>query len=234
MAEALWRALADLRDPAIARMLLVIAVVSAVACAILVAAIAGGVMAFDAGAELQAAAPWLPAWLTAAIVAVAATLGSLVLLWFTFAAVVHTVASFFLDSVVARVEARRYPELGAAPQATLAADIVSALRFLGWLLLVNLAATPLYVVGLLVPGLSAVAFWLVNSVLFAREYAEIVLLRRHGQAAAGAWRRRHRWRLLPAGALITLGMGVPLLNLCMPVIGAALMTHLCHGTADGD
>ena len=234
MPEALLRAFANLGDGTIRRSLLAIALASAAVCAVLLAALVGGAVALEPGAWVESHVRWLPGWLADGVVFLFATLGSVALVWFAFVLVVQGVASFFLDRIVARVEEIDYPALPVATGTTLAQDIVSTLRFLAWLVAVNLAAMPLYLAGILVPGLTVVAFWLVNSVLFAREYAEIVLLRRRARESADRWRRRHRTRLLAAGALITLGMSVPLLNLFMPVIAAAFMTHVCHGTGHDD
>ena len=232
MLDALSRAFSSLRDRTIRRSLLLIALLSAAVSTFLLIFVIGSVMALQPGVWIESRVTWLPAWLADGIVFVVTALGSVALVWFTFVLVVQGVGSFFLDRVVARVEETDYPDLPKAKGTTPGQDIVSALRFLVWLVLVNLAALPFYLLGILIPGLSIIAFWLVNSYLFAREYAEIVLLRRHEQKVSDRWRRKHRLRLLIAGALITFGMSVPLLNLFMPVLAAAFMAHICHRAAD--
>lgn len=222
----------NLRDGRIRRSLAFIALTSAIASSVLVALIIGGAMALDPGSWIEARVTWMPDWLADSVVFVVATLGAVALVWFTFVIIVQTVASLFLDGIVSRVEETDYPHLPRAKGTTVAEDIVASLRFVGWLLLVNLAATPLYLAAILIPGLSIIVFWIVNSLLFAREYAEIVLLRRLPRRDSNAWRKRHRWRLLASGAVITAGMSVPLLNLAMPVIAAIAMTHLCHRISD--
>ena len=222
----------NLRDGGIRRSLARIAVASAVASSVLVAVVIGGTMVLDPGAWVASRVTWMPGWLADGVVFVVATLGAVALVWFTFVIVVQTVASLFLDGIVSRVEETDYPHLPRARGTTVSGDIVASLRFVGWLLLVNLAATPLYLAAILIPGLTIIVFWIVNSLLFAREYAEIVLLRRLARRDSDAWRKRHRWRLLASGAVITAGMSVPLLNLVMPVIAAIAMTHLCHRNCD--
>ncbi len=232
MLDALSGAFSNLRDSTILRSLLLIALMSAAVSTILLVFVVGSVMALQPGVWIESGVAWLPSWLADGVVFVVATLGSIALVWFTFVLVVQGIASFFLDRIVARVEEIDYPDLPKAKGTTPGQDIVSALRFLVWLVLVNLAALPFYLLGILIPGLTLIAFWLVNSYLFAREYAEIVLLRRHGQKVSDRWRRKHRLRLLVAGALVTFGMSIPLLNLAIPVLAAAFMTHVCHRAAD--
>ena len=224
--------MASLADRGIRRSLLLIAVASAVASSILLVLVIGGVMALEPGAFIHARVAWMPDWLADSVVFVVATLGAVALVWFTFVIVVHSVASLFLDRVVSTVEETDYPGLPRAGGSTVTGDIVASLRFVGWLLLVNLAATPLYLAAILIPGLIVIIFWAVNSLLFAREYAEVVLLRRLDRHEARAWRKRHSWRLLATGAVITAGMSVPLLNLAMPVMATVLMTHVVHRNSD--
>ncbi|MDE0416256.1 MAG: EI24 domain-containing protein [bacterium] len=232
MLDVPGRIAVNLRDGRIRRSLALIALTSAVASSVLVALVIGGAMALDPGAWIESRVTWMPDWLADSVVFVVATLGAMALVWFTFVIIVQTVASLFLDGIVSRVEETDYPHLPPAKGTTVAEDVLASLRFVGWLLLVNLAATSLYLVAILIPGLSIIVFWIVNSLLFAREYAEIVSLRRLARRDSDAWRKRHRWRLLASGAVITAGMSVPLLNLAMPVIAAIAMTHLFHRKSD--
>ncbi|MDE0239778.1 MAG: EI24 domain-containing protein [bacterium] len=232
MLDVPGRIAVNLRDGRIRRSLALIALTSAVASSVLVALVIGGAMALDPGAWIESRVTWMPDWLADSVVFVVATLGAMALVWFTFVIIVQTVASLFLDGIVSRVEETDYPHLPPAKGTTVAEDVLASLRFVGWLLLVNLAATPLYLVAILIPGLSIIVFWIVNSLLFAREYAEIVSLRRLARRDSDAWRKRHRWRLLASGAVITAGMSVPLLNLAMPVMAAIAMTHLFHRKSD--
>ncbi len=226
------RVAVNLRDGRIRRSLALIALASALASSVLVALVIGGAMALDPDSWIETRITWMPEGLADGLVFVVATLGAVALVWFTFVIVVQTVASLFLEGVVSRVEETDYPHLPPARGTTVAGDVAASLRFVGWLMLVNLAATPLYLAAILVPGLSVIVFWIINSLLFAREYAEVVLLRRLPRCDSHAWRKRHRWRLLASGAVITAGMSVPLLNLIMPVVAAIAMTHLCHRTPD--
>lgn len=70
------------------------------------------------------------------------------------------------------------------------------------------------------------AFRLADGWLVGRDQAKMAAARHCGRAAAGALRRRHRWRFLAAGTLAAAALTVPRLNLVMPVVTAAAFTHL--------
>ncbi len=144
---------------------------------------------------------------------------------FLFPAVVTLIAGALLDYVVAAVEARHYPELP-PPRAMPITEIVFyVVKFTLLVLGLNLLALPLY----LVPGLNLVVFWILNGYLLGREYFEIVALRRLGQQEARSLRRAHGGRVFLAGLVVAVLMTLPVLNLLMPVVGAAFLTHVFHG-----
>jgi uncharacterized protein involved in cysteine biosynthesis len=145
-------------------------------------------------------------------------------MWLAFAAIAQNVAAFYFERIIGAVEARRYPDLPPAQGTTIATDISAMLRFTGVLILWNIVAIPFY----FIPVVNIVVFYLLNGYLFGREYAEAVAFRRLPPAEVKAWRARHRVTLLVAGALITLAMSIPVLNLAAPVLAAAFMTHIYH------
>ena len=232
MIAALVKAFANLGDEALRRTLIAVALWTLGLYAVPLAALLVGLDAVDPG-EWAARVGWLPGGLADVVAYVLGFLVFAALFWFTFAIVAQSVASFHLDRAVRRVEAIDYPGLPEAPGATFGAEIVAAARFAIALLAVNALALPFYVVGLFVPFASVGVFYLANGYLFGREYAEIVLLRRLSPAEAAAWRRENRGRLWVAGAIIALGMTIPVLNLLVPIVAAAFMTHLCHGRGLG-
>jgi uncharacterized protein involved in cysteine biosynthesis len=133
------------------------------------------------------------------------------------------VAGMLLDDVAAAVEARHYPSLPPARPAGLGGQLLAGLGLAGRVLLLTVCAVP---VALLLPGIGWLVWLAVSAYALAREYAELAALRRMQLAEARAWRRRHRLTLflagLPAAALAL----VPVLNLLVPVLGAAAFTHL--------
>ncbi len=150
--------------------------------------------------------------------------GYVLLLWLAFAVIAQNVAAFYLERIISAVEAKRYPDLEPAKGSTIATDISAMLRFTGALVLWNIVAIPFY----FIPVVNIVVFYVLNGYLFGREYAEAVGFRRLPQAEVKAWRAKHRVTLLIAGALITLAMSVPIVNLAAPVLAAAFMTHIYH------
>jgi uncharacterized protein involved in cysteine biosynthesis len=71
-------------------------------------------------------------------------------------------------------------------------------------------------------------FWAVNGYLLGREYFQMAAMRRLGRDGAAALRRRHRGQIFAAGLLMAAPLSLPLVNLVVPVLGAATFTHLFH------
>lgn len=134
----------------------------------------------------------------------------------------------FLEDVAAAVEARHYPHLPAAPPIPVWEAVVDSVNYFGLLVAVNVVAVVAYAfAGPLVP----VIFWGLNGLLLGREYFMLVAMRRLGRAGARQLRARHRLRIWGAGVLMAMPLSVPLLNLVIPVLGAATFTHLYHRLA---
>ena len=159
---------------------------------------------------------------------IAATLGGLLTLglaiWF-FVPVMLAISGLFLDAVAAAVERRFYPALPPPRGASLAAqarfNLVLALK-MGGLSLLALA------VALLLPPLGTALLWVVSTVALGHGLFEGVAQRRMGVAAARALRRRREGPVLVLGGLLAAMALVPGLNLLVPVLGTAVMTHLLH------
>lgn len=131
----------------------------------------------------------------------------------------------FLDEVADAVEARHYPGFDDAPRAPFLSAVADTLRFLGVLIVANLAAFALY---LALPPFAPLIFWGLNGFLLGREYFQLVAIRRHSEVEARRLRRRHAVQIWAAGALMAIPLTVPLVNLLVPVLGAATFTHLYH------
>lgn len=131
----------------------------------------------------------------------------------------------FLEVVADAVEARHYPGLGPAPSVPFGEALRDSLNFLGVLILVNLLALLLY---LMVGPFAPLLFWAVNGYLLGREYFQLTALRRLGRTGAKAARRRHALPVFVAGVLMAIPLTIPVVNLLVPVLGAATFTHLFH------
>ncbi len=133
------------------------------------------------------------------------------------------VAGMLLDDVAAAVEAKHYPALPPARHSGLAEQALAGLGLGLRVLVLTLLALP---VALFLPGIGWAIWLLVSAYALAREYSELVALRRMDRAAVRDWRKRHRLNLLLAG-LPAAGLAlIPLVNLLVPVLGAAAFTHV--------
>ncbi len=131
----------------------------------------------------------------------------------------------FLDDVADAVEARHFPALTPAPRVGIAAGMRDSLGFLGVIILANLVALIFYI---FFAPFAPLIFIALNGFLLGREYFQLVALRRLGKDGARAARRRHAGKIWLAGALMAAPLTIPVLNLLIPVIGAATFTHLFH------
>ncbi|GGC30793.1 hypothetical protein GCM10011504_06260 [Siccirubricoccus deserti] len=185
---------------------------------------------------LAAAAAWLVGWLAggegwlAGLAAAAGGLMALGLAVWLFVPVVLALSGLFLDSVAAAVERRFYPALppasGAGLGAQLAFNLGLALRF-G---LLSLAALPL---ALLVPPFGAVLLWLISTIALGHGLFEGVAQRRMSVLESRRLRRQREVPVLGLGAVLAAMALVPGLNLLVPVLGTAAMTHLMHRNTGG-
>lgn len=211
MLKALYRAVAQLADPAIQRVL-------------------GGALLLSI---LCFAGLW---WLVAALLTSTSLLqwhwvevlvdllggfATLVMTWLLFPLLVSTFIGLFLEPVARAVERRHYPGLGKAPGVPLLAGLWSSIRFLGAVVVVN--ALLLFLMAF--PPVYAIAYFAGNGFLLGREYFELVALRRENPATAHSLRREHGLELLVLGTLGAFAAVVPVVNLVAPVVLTAVMVH---------
>jgi CysZ protein len=142
-----------------------------------------------------------------------------------FPAVLLIVTSMFLVYVVKAVEKQHYPHLPPARETTILQDLAYMLKFTVLIIVVNLLVLPLY---LLLPGINFVISWTVNGYITGREYYDLVAMRRMVDADREAVRRRNGGKIFSAGFVMAILMTVPILNLLMPVVSAAYVTHVFH------
>lgn len=157
------------------------------------------------------------------------SLGSLVFMLvlsvFLMVPVASAFTGLFLDDVADAVEARHYRHLPPAPRASLWATLSDSARYFVLLVGVNLLGMLVFVIS---GGLGMLALWLLNGFLLSREYFTMIALRRLPPAEARALHRQRLLRLWPAGVVMAMLLSVPLLNLLVPVLAAAVFTHLYH------
>lgn len=139
--------------------------------------------------------------------------------------VASAVTGLFLDQVAQAVEDRHYPHLGQATPVPVSEAIKDGLGFLGVMALANLVALILYI---LFAPLAPFIFWGLNGFLLGREYFILAAMRRVGRAESRRLWRRHIATIWIGGVLMALPLTIPLVNLLVPVLGAATFTHIFH------
>ncbi len=134
-------------------------------------------------------------------------------------------SSLFLEDVAEAVEARHYGHVTPPPPVPFLTALIDSVNFLGVILAANVLALVLYLVaGPFIP----LFFWAINGYLLGREYFTLAAMRHVGRPGARALRRRHAGTIWLAGTLMAAPLSVPLVNLLVPVLGAASFTHLYH------
>jgi uncharacterized protein involved in cysteine biosynthesis len=139
--------------------------------------------------------------------------------------------SMFLDQVAQAVEDRHYPGLPRPRLVPFGDALRDTFGFLGVLIGANILALLVY---LIVSPAAPFIFYALNGFLLGREYFTLAAMRRVGRAGAKAMRARHRGTIWLAGILMALPLTVPLLNLLVPILGAATFTHLFHALQQDD
>lgn len=221
--KAIGRALSQLDDPAFRKVVLL---GFALSLAVFAAVLAG----------LIALVPLIPptgiGWLDTGIdwfAGLSVPVLFVLALYLFFPAVTTMAMSLFLDDIVDAVEARHYPQTAGWRRSSVLEGTWLALKLSAVIVLVNLAALPVYI-ALLVTGIGTLLLYLaLNGYLMGREYFEIVAVHHGTPRQAARMRRATRDQAFIGGVAIAGLFLVPIVNLLAPVLGAATMVHLFHG-----
>ena len=219
MLEPLARALSQLDDPVFLRVTARGVLLAAALFAALAAGCAWGLTSlaeqYSWGHHV-----WLT-WLVGALGGV----GALVLATWLFVPVAIGMAALFTNQVAAGVEHRFYPGLPPAWGAPLAEQAWDGV-------LLGLQVLVLNLLGLLLAlgsaGLGLVLGWLIAGWAIGRGLFVAVAMRRMGRDEARRLYARQRLAVVVPGVLLALAATVPLLNLFVPVLGAAVMVHVLN------
>jgi CysZ protein len=212
MIAALFKALAQMSDPAIQRVIWRTLGWSVALFAVLLAA---------AWWLLVSTAIFQIGWLETAV-DVLGGLAAVIAAFVLFPGAALVIISFLLEPVARAVEAAHYPDLPAPRAQPVSEALWLGIRFAAVTVVLNLLFLPLY----FVPLLNVFVFGTLNGYLLGREYFELVALRRLDTAEARAMWRGYRGRLFLAGLVITVLLSIPLVNWFMPVVAAAFMVHI--------
>ncbi|WP_171118718.1 MULTISPECIES: EI24 domain-containing protein [unclassified Ruegeria] len=149
----------------------------------------------------------------------------LILPVFLMVPVASAITSIFLDEVAQAVEDKHFPALPPARRIPVSEAVMDGLSFLGVLIVANLLALILYAI---FTPLAPFIFWAMNGFLLGREYFTLAAMRRIGRDGARKLRSKHSTTIWVAGTLMAIPLSVPLVNLVIPIIGAATFTHIYH------
>ncbi|MCK0119155.1 EI24 domain-containing protein [Loktanella sp. F6476L] len=139
--------------------------------------------------------------------------------------VASAITSLFLDDVAQAVEDKHYPHLKPVPRVPFFDGLRDTVNFLGVLIGANILAIFAYMA---LPFLSFAIFYGLNGYLLGREYFQVVAMRRLGHQGAKDLRKQHKGQIWMAGCLMAVPLSIPLINLVIPILGAATFTHLFH------
>ena len=139
--------------------------------------------------------------------------------------VASAITSMFLETVAGAVEERHYPHLPPAEPIGFYDGLRDTVNFLGVLILANILALVLYAI---FSPAALFIFWGLNGFLLGREYFTLAAMRRVGRAQAKVLRREHAGTIWLAGTLMAMPLTVPILNLVIPILGAATFPHIYH------
>jgi uncharacterized protein involved in cysteine biosynthesis len=75
----------------------------------------------------------------------------------------------------------------------------------------------------------AIAFFLVNALLLARDLGELVAIRHVPRERWRDWRRETRGKRMQIGLVAGGLFVIPVANLLAPILSAAMAAHMLHG-----
>ena len=214
MLTPILRALAQLDEPVFLGVLLRSVALSFIAFAGLLAGSAWTIH------ELLSQSAWL-GWIAGVF---GALLVALLGLWL-FVPVAILIATLFMERICSAVDRRYYPGLPVPQGAPLALQAwdgaVLGLQVLGFQIVALLLA-------FLLPGPGLVIGWMVTGWAIGRGLFVAVAMRRMGRAEALRLYASSRIPVLVQGGLLALASTVPVVDLLVPVVGVAALTHVLN------
>ena len=149
----------------------------------------------------------------------------LILSIFLMVPVASAITSLFLDEVAQAVEDKHFPQLPQVPRMSFGEGLRDTVNFMGVLIAANVFAFALYAI---FTPFAVLIFYALNGYLLGREYFQLAAMRRIGRSKAKELRKKHRGTIWLAGCLMAVPLSFPLINLIIPILGAATFTHLYH------
>ena len=217
MLSPLYRALQQTDDPVFVGVLL-----RSVAWCIVAF---GGVLAGSAWAVAHLVGPGWIGWLAGLAGGLAA---ALLAVWF-FVPVAVLIAALYINRVANAVDRRFYPTLpppaaGESMAVQVWDGVALGAQVLAWQVVALILAV-------LLPGVGLLLGWAVTGWAIGRGLFVAVAMRRMSRADALAIYAGRRVPVLVQGGLLALAGTIPLLNMLVPVVGVAALTHILNQSA---
>jgi CysZ protein len=222
----LSKALSQLGDPVLRRVLL-IGITGSAVMFILLNVLVWWI--FSSTVDLASLSLWgwlenVLDWIAAFVVGLSLIVVSAVL----FPGASTIIVGFFLEDVVTAVEAKYYPNKPPARPQRVSEIVASTTRFALMVIGLNILFLPMYLILMFIPPLNLILYYILNSYLVSREFFELVALRRMEPAVALKMRRQSRGKIMVAGIMLTFLLTIPIVNFLTPVIATAFMVHVFH------
>lgn len=163
--------------------------------------------------------------ISTAFVSIGAVIAMIMLSFFLMFPVASVFVGIYLDEVAEAVEAQHYPHLPPVTPLPFMDALADSLRFLALFVAANLLALGVYFLSTI---FAPFVFWAVNGFLLGREYFQLTAARRLGVEGARNLARANFGTIWLAGILMAIPLSIPLVNLIVPILGAATFTHLFH------
>ena len=229
MINFLWKAIAQLTDPSLRRVIYLSIFTSLIILGILAAGIwfLVSLISIESIPYLTSIRDWMGDWFDWLSSSFYLSFVG-VITFLLFPSVISLVLGIFFDDIVVSVESRHYPNLPYRRHHSFRDITTYTIGFTCVILMVNMAAIPLYLILIFFPPMNLILFYLINGYLAGREYFDLVGLLRKKPKDLAALRKYHRSRIQIAGMLIVLLMTIPFVNLITPVIATAFMVHFYH------
>ncbi len=145
-----------------------------------------------------------------------------------FPSTIMVIGSLFSDEIIASIEEKHYPNNIGTNRVPVLTSIRTGLTLIIIATIINICLLPFYALGMLLPGLSFVIYYLGNGYLIGRELFENIAQRHLPVNEARKLRKRYFLKILLGGGLITFVATIPFINLATPLFGIGFMAHLYH------
>ncbi len=168
-----------------------------------------------------------PGWI-GWVAGVAGGVGAALLALWLFVPAALLIATLYSDRIAAAVDRRSYPALPVPAGAPLAVQAWDGVALGLRVLVLQVVALVLAVA---IPGIGLLLGWAITGWAIGRGLFVAVAMRRMGRAEAVQLYRGQRPAVLAQGGILALAATIPLLNLFVPLLGIAALTHVLNRSA---